>query len=268
MLLVDTHTHLEAFPDLEIPIVLDRSKISGISALISAGTTEESSSRSVYLTSKHPEIFAGVGIHPMDLIKPIDDETYISLRNLANSTDKVVVISEIGLDFMKGMPDRALQYQAFREQIRLARELTLPIIFHTREASIETLRVLREEKAYEVGGTMHYFQDNLDTARVAIDLGFLISFGKPLLRSESLKKVASYIPLEHIALETDSAPQPFKAKRENWTEPRHLYDIATVLAELKNLEVEEIAETTTSNFLRILGPQCPLSLFLDSINVR
>ena len=268
MFLVDTHTHLESFPDLEIPSILDRSGESGVCALISAGTTEESSSRSIDLTSKYPDIFAGVGIHPMDLIKPVDDKTYLSLRNLATSTNKVSVISEVGLDFMEGMPDRALQYQAFREQIRLARELNLPIIFHAREASIETLRVLREEKAYEVGGTMHYFQDDLHTARAAIDLGFLISFGKPLLRSQSLKKVASCIPLEHIALETDSAPQPFKAKRENWTEPRHLCDIATVLAELKNLEIEEIAETTTRNFLRILGPKSSLSLFISSINVR
>ncbi len=151
------------------------------------------------------------------------------------------------------MPDRATQYQAFREQIRLARELRLPIVFHSREAHDEVLRVLREERAYEVGGAMHYFQGDMDTAQAAIDLGFYISLAKPLLRLPHLQAVAAELPLDRIVLETDSAPQPFKAKRENWTEPRHLNDIAQKLAQLRGIDAEEIRRITTDNFLKMLG---------------
>ena len=106
------------------------------------------------------------------------------------------MVSEIGLDFMEGMPDRADQYQAFRAQIGMARELRLPIVFHSREAHDATLRVLREERAYEVGGAMHYFQADRDTAQQALDLGFYISLARPLLRLPELQAVAASLPLE------------------------------------------------------------------------
>ena len=182
MLLIDTHTHLDSFSDTEVSSILDRARSVGVGAVISAGTTQSTSRRAVELTGKFPGMFAGVGVHPMDLEGPIDDAAYSRLHDMASSTAKVAVISEIGLDFMEGMPDRAVQYQAFRRQIELARDLRLPIVFHSREAHADTLRVLREERAYEVGGTMHYFQADARTAEEAIDLGFLISLARPLLR--------------------------------------------------------------------------------------
>ena len=252
--LIDAHCHLDAYAsDDELGEVLERARAVGVRLIVNAGTTVESSRRCVKLTKKFPELYAGVGIHPMDLTGPVDEGVYSRLRNHATSTDKVIVISEIGLDFLDNMPDRAVQYQAFREQIRLARELHLPIVFHTREADDEVLRVLREERAYKVGGAMHYFQGDADTARAAIDLGFYISLAKPLLRLPHLQAVAAELPLECVVLETDSAPQPFKAKRENWTEPRHLRDIAKKLAELRGMDVEEVCRITTDNFFAMLG---------------
>ncbi len=252
--LIDTHCHLDAYDtDVEVREVVARARAVGVRLIINAGTTVESSRRCVQLAGEFSELYAGVGIHPMDLTIPVDERVYEQLRGLAISVDKVIVISEIGLDFMENMPDRAMQYQAFREQIRLARELRLPIVFHSREAHEEVLRVLREERAYEVGGTMHYFQGDLDTARAAIDLGFYISLAKPLLRLPQLQAVAAELSLEHIVLETDSAPQPFKSKRDRWTEPRHLQDISEKLAELRGTEVDHIRQTTTENFFRMLG---------------
>ena len=262
MPLIDTHTHLDSFSDDDVASILARARRVGVGAVISAGTTESSSRRAVELTSLFPDIFAGVGVHPMDLEGPIDDPAYARLHEMASSTDRVVAISEIGLDFMEGTPDRAVQYQAFRRQIELARDLRLPIVFHSREAHGETLRVLREERAYEVGGTMHYFQADARTAGQAIDLGFLISLARPLLRLSHLQEVAASLPLEHVVLETDAAPQPFKARRENWTEPRHLRDVALKLAELQGRDVREIEEATTGNVLRLFGGGNPLSLFL------
>ena len=267
MLLVDTHTHLDPFPDAEVSSILTRARQVGVGAVISAGTTESSSRRAVELTAAFPELFAGVGVHPMDLEGPVDDATYERLHDMASSTEKVVVVSEIGLDFMEGMPDRAVQYQAFRRQIELARDLRLPIVFHSREANTETLRVLREERAYEVGGTMHYFQADTRTAEEAIDLGFLISLARPLLRLPHLQDVAASLPLDHVVLETDAAPQPFKAKRENWTEPRHLRDVAQKLAELQRREVEEIEEATTRNVLRLFGDASTLTRYVTSAEV-
>lgn len=251
--LIDCHSHLDSFSDEEIEQILIRAQDAGVGTVITAGTTPETSARAVQLAMAFPAMYAGVGVHPMDLTGPIDEHAYRTLHSLATSTNRVVTISEIGLDFMEGMPVPSDQYQAFRAQIRLARELRLPIVFHSREAHDATLRVLREERAYEVGGAMHYFQADRDTASRAIDLGFHISLARPLLRLPELQEVAASLPLDSIVLETDSAPQPFKAKRGNWTEPRHTRDVASKLAELQDLTVDEVATATTSNLLGMLG---------------
>ena len=250
---LDCHVHLESFSDAEVGEILNRASQVGVRAVISAGTTIPSSERSLDLSEKYDCFFSGVGIHPMDIREPFTETTYKTLKDMALSTEKVLVISEVGLDFMEGAPDRAIQYPAFREQIRLARELRLPIVFHSRESHDEAFRVLREERAYEVGGVMHYFQADYETARQIIDLGFYVSLARPLLRLPHLQRAAAKIPLEHIVLETDAAPQPFKAKRENWTEPRHVAVVAATLAELKGIEVEEVEEVTTRNMRRVLG---------------
>ena len=250
---IDCHVHLDSFTDVEVGEILDRAHGVGVRAVISAGTTIRSTQRSLDLSSRFDDFFSGVGIHPMDIREPFTEQTYETLRGLAMSTDKVLVMSEIGLDFMDGAPDRAIQYPAFREQIRLARELGLPVVFHSRESHDEVFRVLREERAYEVGGVMHYFQGDLRTAQKVMDLGFYISLARPLLRLTYLQETAVRVPLESIVLETDAAPQPFKSKRENWTEPRHVATVAQTLAELKGIDVAEVEEVTTSNMKRVLG---------------
>ena len=251
---LDCHVHLDSFSDAEVGEILNRAERVGVRAVISAGTTIESSERSLELSGKYDGFFSGVGIHPMDIREPFTDATYEKLKRMALSTDKVLVISEVGLDFMEGAPDRAIQYPAFREQIRLARELSLPVVFHSRESHDEAFRVLREERAYEVGGVMHYFQGDYEPARRIIDLGFYVSLARPLLRLPHLQAAAARIPLQHIVLETDAYPQPFKSKRENWTEPRHVAVVAKTLAELKGIDVEEVEEVTTRNMRALLGP--------------
>ena len=252
-MLIDCHVHLDAYTDSEVSEVLQRGREVGVGFVISAGTTLPSSERSIELSAMHADFFSGVGIHPMDIRDPFTDVTYEHLHRLALSNEKVLVVSEVGLDFMEGAPDRAIQYAAFREQIRLARDLSYPIIFHSREAHDEVFRILREERAYEVGGVMHYFQGDLDTAKRAIDLGFYISLARPLLRFTYLQEVAAAVPMENIVLETDAAPQPFKAKRENWTEPHHTRVIAERLAELQNVPVEEVESVTSNNIRALLG---------------
>ena len=253
MILGDSHTHLDEYPPTEISDILKRAEGAEVGLIVCAGTTVASSRACIELSRKYDVFFAGVGIHPMRVEGPVDEEVYCTLQDLAVNNPKVVCISEIGLDFLPESPDRDLQNQAFREQIRLARELRLPIIFHSRESHPEVLRTMREEKGYEVGGVMHYFQGDEATAREAIDSGFFISLARPLLRLPELQEVARKLPLESMVLETDAAPQPFKKYRHNWTEPHHVKDVAQKLAELKGITLEEVAEVTTGNLTRLLN---------------
>ena len=252
MRLSDSHTHLDEYPAVEIPAIIERAECAHVGLIVCAGTNLASSRACIELCKKFGPLYAGVGIHPMRAESPFDIETYQALYDLAANNSKVVCISEIGLDFLPDSPERELQYQAFREQIRLARELRLPIIFHSREAHPEVLRTLQEEKAHEIGGVMHYFQADEATAREAMDSGFFISLARPLLRLPELQEVVQALPLESMVLETDAAPQPFKKYRHNWTEPRHVKDVAEKLAELKGVTSEEVAQVTSANLTRLL----------------
>jgi len=250
--LIDIHTHLDGFSDADVGRLLDEAAVAGVGAVVTAGTTLDTSVRAVRLAAEHDSLFASVGVHPTDLTGPLDKMTEQALATLAESV-RVVAVSEIGLDFQERSPDRAVQYQAFRRQIGIARELGLPIVFHSRDAPLETLRVLREERGFEVGGAMHYFQYGAEVAREAMDLGFYISLAKPLLRLPKLQELAAGLSLDRVVLETDAYPQPFKRDPKRRTEPRHTREVANELARLKDISVDEVARRTSANALRMLG---------------
>lgn len=256
-LLVDCHSHLDQFPPQELTGVLRRAQQASVGMIIVAGTTVEGSAACVAMANREPNLFAGIGIHPMDLTGPVDEATYEQLRALALDSYRVVAVSEIGLDLQETSPEPSIQYQALRAQIQLARELRLPIIFHSREHAEnpgghrEVLRLLREERAWEVGGVMHYFQANASVARECMDLGFLISLSKLLLRMPHLQELARELPLEALVLETDSYPQYFKKQREAWTEPKDVQLVAQKLAWVKGLTIEEVITATTLNMLKM-----------------
>ena len=252
ILLGDCHTHLDQYPLAEMPEILDRARESGVAFAVCAGTTLQSTQNCIDLAEMHVPLYAGVGIHPMEANDPVDEKVYAELERMAKSSSKVVCISEVGLDYLPASPDHDTQDQVFRQHIRLARSLKLPVIFHSRESHPAVFKVLREENADEVGGAMHYFQGDEATAREAIDCGFYISLARPLIRLPELQEVAKIIPLENIVLETDAAPQPFKKYRTNWTEPRHVQSVAQTLAEIKRIPVEEVARATTGNLARML----------------
>ncbi|MBC8282121.1 MAG: TatD family hydrolase [Chloroflexi bacterium] len=252
ILLGDCHTHLDQYPLGEMPEILDRARESGVVFAVCAGTILQSTQDCIDLAESHEPLYAGVGIHPMEANAIVDDQVYSDLERMAKSSSKVVCISEVGLDYLPESPDHDIQDQVFREHIRLARSLKLPVIFHSRESHPAVFKVLREENAGEVGGAMHYFQGDEATAREAIDCGFFISLARPLIRLPELQEVAKVISLENIVLETDAAPQPFKKYRTNWTEPRHVQSVAQTLAEIKGISVEEVARVTTGNLAQML----------------
>ena len=251
--LSDAHTHLDQYGPNEIGAIVERAVNTNVLFIVCAGTTLESTQACINLTNEYPIFYAGVGIHPMEATEFIDDKSYERLKSLAEENEKVVCVSEVGLDYLPDSPSPAIQDQVFRQQIRLAKSLKLPIIFHSRESHDDVFRILREEHAGDVGGAMHYFQGDHSTAAEAIDCGFYVSFARPLTRLPELQEVAKNIPLSDIVLETDSYPQPFKKNRNSWTEPRHLESIAQQLADLKELTLNQIAEATTGNLARLLN---------------
>jgi|TARA_B100000959_G_scaffold287263_2_gene370574 TatD DNase family protein len=251
-LFVDLHTHLDQYEPGELPGMFERARNAGVGAIIAAGVTVESTRRGLELAGEYDNVFAGVGVHPSDLTGELDNDALDQLRFMAGN-EQVVVMSEVGLDHQDHSPDRAMQERAFRAQIGIAHEAGLPVVFHMRFATADMLRVLTEERVSVLGGAAHYFQGSHDEAAAVIELGCYISLAKPLLRLPELGKVAREVPLEWIVLETDCYPQPFKGKREKWTEPKDVPMVAAKLAELKGIDVAEVMETTTNNALTMLG---------------
>ena len=248
---VDTHCHIDQHDPNELPDIVSRARAAGVGAIFVAGTTVAASRRCVAIAHEFPELYAGVGAHPADLRRELSEADLDALSSLADD-DRVVMLSETGLDRAEGAPDLAMQERAFRAQIALARHRELPLVFHNRDATEEVMRALAEEHAGDVGGAAHYFQGDLRAAERFIGLGFNISLGKPLLRLPELQAVARRLPMDRIVLETDSYPQPFKRKRDRWTEPRDIALVAAKLAELRDITIAEVEAQTTENVLRML----------------
>ncbi len=265
---MDIHSHVDQHDAAELPGMIDRARAAGVGAVIAAGVTVESSQRCVRIAHESPYIFAGVGVHPEDMTGELTGADMAALRLLA-ADPRVVVMSEVGLDHTP--PERfrpasgsswrpstgpewhAIQEAAFRTQIAIAREQALAVVFHNRMATVDTLRVLREERVGELGGAAHYFQGDWAYASALLDLGLHISLAKPLLRSAELQEVARRLPLDRVVLETDAYPQTYKADRSKWTEPKDIPLIAAKLAGLQGVSVDVVSERTTSNALRMLG---------------
>lgn len=219
--------------------------------MITIGTDLETSQKAVELAQMYDFVYATVGVHPHDVMTLKEDD-YRTLEKLAINP-KVVAYGEIGLDYYYMHSPKDLQQKHFRAQIRLAKRLALPLVIHTREAPEDTLNILQEERADEVGGVFHCYTGDLPTARKAISLNFLISFSGILTfpKATELQAVAQQIPMEHLLIETDSpylTPVPYRGKRN---EPSHVRYVAEKLAQLKNLSFEEIARTTFQNTCRL-----------------
>ena len=263
--LIDGHTHIDQFRDEDIGPLLDRAREANVGLIIAAGVTVDSCRRIQALIDAHSPVYAGVGLHPADLTGWVDDRTTAELRQLARHP-KVVEWSETGLDYMPHSPAYDVQQDAFRRQIRLAREFGLPLVTHSREADDDTLRLLREEGAGEVGGAWHYFQGDLRLAERVIELGCYISLAKPLLRIPELQAAVEHLPLDRIVIETDSYPQPFKKNPIRRTEPWHLPQVAEKLAELQRTDVETVAAATTANYLRMLRGRVDASVLHSPVD--
>lgn len=251
--LVDSHCHLD-FPELaaDTAQVLERMKANDVGWALCAGVTLERLPAVLDLAHAHANLFAAVGVHPdtQDGAEP-DEATLVSLA----ADPKVVAIGETGLDYYRLEGDLEWQRRRFRVHIGAARRTGKPLIIHTRAAAADTLRVLREERAEEVRGVFHCFTEDLDTARQALDLGFMISFSGIVTfkNAVALKEVARAVPLDRLLVETDApylAPVPHRGKLN---EPAYVRHVAEELARLKGVELERLAEATTANFFALFS---------------
>jgi len=218
--------------------------------VITIGYDLASSKSGVEMAGSLPGVFAAVGIHPHDAaVAPPD---YVeSLRRLA-ARERVVAIGEIGLDFYRDFCPRPVQWEVFIAQLRLARELDLPVVIHCREAHAEVYELLRSE-GKGLAGVMHCFSGSWEEARPFLALGFYISIAGPVTfpQSGKLSEVARRVPLDRLLLETDApylAPVPYRGKRN---EPAYLVHIARKVAEIRGIGLGELAWATTENASRL-----------------
>jgi TatD DNase family protein len=253
-MLIDTHAHLEMreFND-DREDVIKRAREAGVEYIVTIGTTIESSRDAVLLADKYDFIYAAVGIHPHE-VKDILHPSYDIIRHFAQHK-KVVAYGEIGLDYHYEHSPRSDQKRKFRDMLREARLLDLPVIVHDRDAHEDALQILSEEWSPDLGGVMHCFSGDVAMAKRLIEMGFSISVAGPVTfpKAEALREVVKQIPIEHLLIETDSpylAPQPMRGKRN---EPAFVRHTAEMVAQVKGLTFDDVARITSFNAMQLFG---------------
>jgi TatD DNase family protein len=253
-MLVDSHCHLDfdEFRD-RIPEVRAAMAEAGVTHALCISVTLSEFPRVRALARAHDNLFATVGVHP-----DYPEAGPVRVDDLVRLADdpRVLAIGETGLDYYRLTGDLEWQRERFRAHIRAARACGKPLVVHTRAAADDTLRIMREERADEVGGVMHCFTESLDVAKAAIDLGFMISFsGIVTFRNASrLREVARAVPLDRLLVETDApylAPVPHRGKTN---EPAYVRFVAAEIARLRDIDLAMLARATTANFARLFRP--------------
>ena len=256
-MLVDSHCHLN-FPELATNIEDIRLAMTenGVGHALCISVTLKDFPQVLALADKYPNFFASVGVHPdYESEPPFSSDTLFDLAQ----HPKVVAIGETGLDYFRLTGNLDWQRERFRTHIRAAIKAKLPLIIHTRASAEDTLRIMEEENASEVGGVMHCFTETLVVAMRAIEMGFYISFSGIVTfkNASALKEVARHVPLDRILVETDSpylAPIPFRGKTN---QPAYVKHVAEEVARLRNISIDELANTSTLNFFTLFKRATP-----------
>lgn len=254
-LLVDSHCHLD-FPDFQgkEEQLLAAMSEHGVGSALIAGVTLERFPGVIALVERFKNLYAGVGVHPDT--EEGEEPSIERLTGLATHP-RVVAIGETGLDYFRLQGDMEWQRERFRIHIRAAKQCRKPLIIHTREAAVDTLRILVEEQAAEVGGVFHCFTETSEVARAALDIGFHISISGIVTfkNAQQIKEVAALVPLDRLLVETDSpylAPVPYRGKQNQPAWVRH---VAEEVARLRGIGVDALAAATTANFCHLFGVQ-------------
>ncbi len=255
MRLFDTHAHLH-FPDYadDLDAVLERAHVAGVRGMVTIGTDRETNQAVVALSRRLPDVWATVGIHPHDAGAAVEPD-FAEMEKLARSEKKVIGLGEMGLDYFRNLSPPATQRQVFRRQIHMARDLGKPVVIHCRDAHDDTLAILADERAGEIGGVMHCFSGDVEIARRCLDLGLFISLAGPVTykNARALPEVARFVPDDRLVVETDCPylpPTPHRGKRN---EPAYVARTAAFVAELRGVDPEVLGATITANAATLFG---------------
>jgi TatD DNase family protein len=255
--MIDSHCHIDAaqFDDDREEVVARAREAGLVEMLVVGGVDEEGGLKRALGAAERFSLPATAGVHPHEARRAAP-HVFDEIRGLARE-GRVVAIGEIGLDFHYDLSPRPTQREVFRVQVRLAREVGLPIVVHTREADEETAALLEEEGASEVGGVIHCFTGGVDLARRSLALGLCISFSGIVAfpRAEVIQQVAREVPNDRFLVETDApylAPPPHRGKRN---EPAFVVEVARQLARLRGTDLETVAALTRRNYARLFRRQ-------------
>ncbi|HEX9870705.1 MAG TPA: TatD family hydrolase [Candidatus Tectomicrobia bacterium] len=264
-MLIDSHAHLD-MPhfDADRDAVIARAREASVTAILTLGVDGPSSQRAVALAQQYEGVFAAVGIHPHEA-KHATPEVYKVLIGLARERERnhIIAWGEIGLDYHYDHSPRDVQQREFRRQIRMAREVDLPVCIHSREAHDDVLAILDEERAIDAGVVMHCFSGDEQVARRCLELGFYISFAGPITftNARKLPSVVPLVPDNRLLIETDSpylSPHPWRG-REHRNEPARVAIIAARLAEIRGASIEAVGQAATDNFHTLFSLARPSS---------
>ncbi len=253
-MLIDSHAHLDDKRfNRDRDALIKKLKDDGVEYVINNGADLQTSLASIKLAEKYDNIYATIGVHPHDT-KDMDETTIEAFRQLS-SHEKVVAIGEIGLDFHYDNSPRDVQRKWFREQLKLAKELDLPVTIHSREASQEVFDMIKEEQDGSLRGVMHCYSDSVELAKEYLKIGFYISLAGPVTfkNSRVAKEVAKIVPIDKLLIETDSpylTPEPNRGKRN---EPSYVRYVAAEVAELRDMSYDDLVSATNKNAKEFYG---------------
>lgn len=248
MELLDSHAHYndEKF-DEDRKLIIESIYNSGVTTIINAGYSLESSKKAIEIANNYHFMYATVGVSPNDIDNL--EEDYIEELKQMSKAEKVVAIGEIGLDYYWNKENKEKQQEVFIKQIELANELELPIVIHTREAVMDTLDILKNKVTCKNEGVFHCCPLNVELVREALKLGFYMSFAGPITfkSSKNAEEVVKMVPMDKILTETDSpylSPEPVRGTRND---SRNIQYIAQKIAQIKNMSIEEVTKQILKN---------------------
>ncbi len=252
-MLVDSHCHIPMLgKEMDVNQVIADAKALGVEHMLCVSVDLDTYPEILSLAVEHDRIYASVGVHPNTTMQvEVSQETLIEL----GSNEHVIAIGETGLDYFRSEGDLEWQRDRFRTHIKAAKSVNKPLIIHTRNVGDDITRILKEEGADEVGGVMHCFVEDWETAQKAMEMNFYISFSGIVTfkNAKEVQEVAKQVPLKRMLVETDSpylTPVPYRGKPN---QPGYTRYVAEFIAELKGISFEQVAEQTTANFFTLFN---------------
>jgi TatD DNase family protein len=252
-LYIDSHCHLDRLDlssfDNNLDNVISTAKAAQVKQLLCVSVTLEDFPSMAERTAKYDNVLLTCGTHPLNQGDEVDQHLLAEL----SQSPRVIAIGETGLDYFYAPETKAVQLDSFRKHVRVANQLKKPLIIHTRDAQQDTLDILREENAENVGGILHCFTETWEMAEQAIEMGFYISFSGIVTfkNASALREVAKQVPDDKLLIETDSpylAPVPYRGTQN---QPAYVVEVAKHLASIRGQSVEHIAKISTENFNRL-----------------